>query len=82
MQVRFEQTNRKNNMPYIKVQVTRQGVTAQQKRDIIAGVTRLMQDVLNKDPQLTHVVIQEIETDNWGVGGKPVTPSRPTAAQP
>ena len=63
-------------MPYINVQVTREGVTTQQKRDIIAGVTRLMQDILNKNPQRTHVVIQEIETDNWGVGGISVTEDR------
>jgi len=60
-------------MPYINVQFIREGVTARQKRTIIAGVTRLMQDVLHKDPQRTHVVIQEIETDNWGVGGISVT---------
>ncbi len=65
-------------MPYINVQITREGVTAQQKRDIIAGVTRLMQDILNKNPQRTHVVIQEIETDNWGVGGQSITEQRVT----
>jgi len=68
-------------MPYINVQVTREGVTLQQKRDIIAGVTRLMQDILNKKPQRTHVVIQEIETDNWGVGGITVTEDRKIAAK-
>lgn len=68
-------------MPYINVQVTREGVTQQQKRDIIAGVTRLMQDILDKDPRTTHVVIQEIDTDNWGVGGEPVTEIRKAAAK-
>ena len=68
-------------MPYINVQVTREGVTRQQKRDIIAGVTRLMQDILNKDPRTTHVVIQEIETDNWGVSGEQVTNLRAATAK-
>jgi 4-oxalocrotonate tautomerase len=67
-------------MPYIQVQITREGVTARQKRDIIVGVTRLMQDVLNKDSRTTHVVIQEIDTDNWGVGGEVVTALRQSAA--
>ncbi|MEO8719530.1 MAG: tautomerase family protein, partial [Ginsengibacter sp.] len=40
-------------MPYVKIQVTREGVTKQQKHDLIAGVTRLLQDVLGKDPNHT-----------------------------
>lgn len=63
-------------MPYINVKITREGVTPRQKRELIAGVTRLMTDILNKDPQRTHVVIDEIDTDNWGVGGEPVTELR------
>jgi 4-oxalocrotonate tautomerase len=57
-------------MPYIKIEVTREGVTRKQKQQLIAGVTQLMTDVLNKDPQLTHVVIQEIELDDWGFAGE------------
>lgn len=63
-------------MPYINVRITREGVTPRQKREIINGVTRLMTDILNQDPQRTHVVIDEIDTDNWGVGGEPVTELR------
>ena len=63
-------------MPYINVRITREGVTPRQKREIIAGVTRLMTDILDKDPQRTHVVIDEIDTDNWGVGGESVTELR------
>ena len=65
-------------MPYIKIEVTREGVTKEQKQKLIKGVTELLFDVLNKDPQLTHVVIDEVETDNWGVGGKQVTEIRKT----
>lgn len=58
-------------MPFVNVMVTREGVTAEQKSAIIAGVTKLLQDQLNKNPATTHVVIQEVETENWGVGGLP-----------
>jgi 4-oxalocrotonate tautomerase len=60
-------------MPYIKIEVTREGVTKEQKQKLIKGVTQLLVDVLNKDPQLTHIVIDEVETDNWGVAGEQLT---------
>ncbi|MEN0052527.1 MAG: 4-oxalocrotonate tautomerase family protein [Mucilaginibacter sp.] len=60
-------------MPYIKIEVTREGVTREQKQTIIKGVTDLISNVLNKDPQLTHVVIQEIELDDWGFAGEQVS---------
>jgi 4-oxalocrotonate tautomerase len=60
-------------MPYIKIEVTREGVTREQKQALIKGVTSLMTDVLNKDPQLTHVVIQEIDLDDWGYAGEQVS---------
>lgn len=63
-------------MPYIKIEVTRDGVTKEQKQKLIKGVTQLLVDVLNKDPQLTHIVINEVDTDNWGVGGEQVTEIR------
>lgn len=60
-------------MPYVAIQVTREGVSRQQKEQLIQGVTQLLLDVLNKDPKLTHVVIQEIDTDNWGFAGEQVS---------
>ena len=60
-------------MPYIKIEVTREGVTREQKQTIIKGVTDLISDTLNKDPHLTHVVIQEIELDDWGYAGNQVS---------
>lgn len=60
-------------MPYIKIEVTREGVTREQKQIIIKGVTDLISDTLNKDPHLTHVVIQEIELDDWGYAGDQVS---------
>jgi 4-oxalocrotonate tautomerase len=60
-------------MPYVKIEVTREGVTREQKQQLIAGITHLITDVLDKDPSLTHVVIQEIELDDWGFAGEQVS---------
>ena len=60
-------------MPYVKIEVTREGVTKQQKQALISGITNLITAVLNKDPHLTHVVIQEIEPDDWGYAGEQVS---------
>jgi len=63
-------------MPYILIQVTDEGVTKDQKEALIAGATDLVVNVLNKDPEATFVVIDEVNTDNWGHGGEPVTKRR------
>ncbi|HVK49106.1 MAG TPA: 4-oxalocrotonate tautomerase family protein [Pseudobacter sp.] len=63
-------------MPYIKVELTREDVTREQKQKLIKGITNLVTDVLNKDPMLTHVVIQEIDTDNWGYNNEQVSVMR------
>lgn len=60
-------------MPYVNIKVTDEGVTSDQKQALIAGTTKLLKDVLDKDPQTTFVVIDEISTDNWGLGGEQVT---------
>lgn len=59
-------------MPYVNIQITREGASAQQKAQLIEGVTSLLVRVLQKSPATTHVVIQEVDLDNWGVGGLPV----------
>lgn len=59
-------------MPYVNIKVTREGVSAEQKAALIQGVTQLLVDVLNKSPATTMVVIDEVELDNWGIGGLPV----------
>ena len=63
-------------MPYINVKITDESVTTEQKKAIVKGCTQLMVDVLNKNPATTFVVIDEISTDNWGVGGEIVTEIR------
>ncbi|AOC97145.1 MULTISPECIES: tautomerase family protein [Flavobacterium] len=60
-------------MPYVKIEVTREGVTREQKQKLISGITQLITDVLDKDPSLTHIVIQEIELDDWGFAGEQVS---------
>ncbi|WP_341214995.1 4-oxalocrotonate tautomerase family protein [uncultured Wocania sp.] len=57
-------------MPYINIRVTDEQVTQEQKRQLIEGATQLVVEVLNKNPQTTHVVIDEIPIANWGVNGK------------
>ncbi|AEV85149.1 tautomerase [Actinoplanes sp. SE50] len=59
-------------MPYINVKITREGVTREQKRRIIGEMTQVLVDVLGKDPRTTFVVIDEVELDDWGIGGLPV----------
>ena len=63
-------------MPYINVKITDESVTTDQKKAIVKGCTQLMVDVLNKNPATTFVVIDEINTDNWGIGGEIVTDIR------
>lgn len=59
-------------MPYVKIQVTDEGVTCQQKATLIRETTELLSRVLNKSPATTFVVIEEVDMANWGVGGLPV----------
>jgi 4-oxalocrotonate tautomerase len=60
-------------MPFVNIKITREGATAEQKAELIKGVTDLLVKVLNKNPRTTVVVIEEVETDNWGIGGETVT---------
>ncbi|MFF2093980.1 4-oxalocrotonate tautomerase family protein [Paenibacillus sp. NPDC058174] len=65
-------------MPIVTIQVTREGttpdrqsVTAEEKAELIKGVSELLLNVLNKPLESTFVVIEEVDTDNWGWGGLP-----------
>jgi 4-oxalocrotonate tautomerase len=60
-------------MPYINIRVTDTGVTREQKAQLIEGATELLVKVLNKKPETTFVIIDEINTDNWGIGHKQVS---------
>jgi len=63
-------------MPYVNIKITREGATAAQKAALIKGATQLLVDVLEKNPATTVVDVEEIETDNWGIGGESITVRR------
>lgn len=71
-------------MPFVNIRVTREkgGPTAEQKAELIKGATDLLARVLGKNPATTVVIIDEVETDNWGIGGETVTVRRKKAACP
>jgi 4-oxalocrotonate tautomerase len=60
-------------MPYVNIKITREGATTEQKAQLIKGVTDLLREILGKNPATTVVVIEEVETDNWGIGGETVS---------
>lgn len=65
-------------MPFVNIKVTggAEAPTVEQKAELISGVTELLQRVLNKNPATTVVLIEELSTDNWGIGGESVTVRR------
>lgn len=67
-------------MPYVHVRITRDGVTADQKRQIVADITGTLQRVLGKRPEHTHIVIEEVDPENWGFAGMLTTEWRARAA--
>ena len=63
-------------MPYVNVRITREGATSEQKAEVIRRMTQVLVDVLKKNPETTLVIIEEVDTDNWGIGGITVTERR------
>lgn len=63
-------------VPYVNIKITNEGATPEQKAKLIEGATNLLRDVLGKNPATTVVVIDEVPTDNWGIGGEQVTTRR------
>lgn len=68
-------------MPYVNIKVTggTEAPTTEQKAELIKGVTELLGRVLNKNPATTVVVIDEIDMDNYGLGGRSITEVRKAA---
>ena len=66
-------------MPYINIQITREGASREQKAQLIRGATDLVVQVLGKNPATTFVVIEEVDTDHWGIAGETVTVLRELA---
>lgn len=63
-------------MPFVNIKITNENVTPEKKSQLISGATQLLVDVLGKNPATTVVVIEEVDTDNWGIGGETVTERR------
>lgn len=63
-------------MPYVNIKITDENVSNEQKQKLIAGVTDLLVSVLNKNPETTVVVIDEVSMENWGINGKCVAKLR------
>ncbi|MES9969998.1 MAG: 4-oxalocrotonate tautomerase family protein [Candidatus Thiodiazotropha sp.] len=63
-------------MPYVNIKITKEEVSKEQKQQLIAGTTQLLADILGKNPATTFVIIEEIDTDNWGIAGEQVTERR------
>lgn len=63
-------------MPYVNIKITREQVTKQQKAKLIGGVTALLKEVVGKNPATTVVIIDEVDTDNWGIAGEQITERR------
>ena len=60
-------------MPYVNIRITPPGVSAEKKAEVIKRVTQVLVDVLDKNPESTFVVIDEVHTDNWGRAGQTIT---------
>ena len=65
-------------MPYVKVEITREGATPAQKEALIGAITHALSDILGKDPETTFVTIAEIDLTDWGIGGPSVAARRRT----
>jgi 4-oxalocrotonate tautomerase len=63
-------------MPMINLKITQGESTVAQKAQVIEEMTEVLQRVMGKNPETTIVIIDEVETDNWGIGGKTVTQRR------
>lgn len=63
-------------MPYVNVKITKDGVTAEQKRRVVEEITRTLVTVLGKRPEHIHIVIDEVEPENWGFAGMLTTDYR------
>ena len=63
-------------MPFVNIKITNENVTSEKKAQLIQGATDLLKNVLGKNPETTVVVIEEVDTDSWGIGGETVTERR------
>lgn len=64
------------SVPYVNVKITPDGVTRAKKKQLVAEITDVLVRLLNKKPEQTHIVIDVVETDNWGFAGMLTTDYR------
>ena len=62
-------------MPYVSIRITK-GITKEQKAQIVEEVTATLQRVLEKKPEHTHIIIDEVDEENWGFAGMLTTEFR------
>lgn len=64
-------------MPFVNIRITKEGhVGKKEKAQLIHGVTKLLAETLGKNPASTVVIIDEVDTDNYGLGGASITTVR------
>ncbi|MEH6443454.1 MAG: 2-hydroxymuconate tautomerase family protein [Oceanospirillaceae bacterium] len=63
-------------IPYVNIKIFDEQVKGAQKAQLVNGVTQLLVDVLNNNPATTVTIIDEINTDNWVIGGEVITDLR------
>jgi 4-oxalocrotonate tautomerase len=56
-------------MPYVNVRITKDGATIAQKRKLVAEITQSLVSTLGKKPEHIHIVIDEVDPENWGFAG-------------
>jgi len=58
-------------MPYVRIEIT-DGATYEQKLQIYKETTEMLVRILNKKPEFTFVVIEEVDNRSWGHMGTSV----------
>ena len=65
-------------MPLINVKMTREdgGATKEQKEELAKELTNAFVKIFNRGQNSTVVIIDEVNTDNYAIGGKTITKIR------
>lgn len=56
-------------MPYVNVKITKRGVTAEHKRQIVEEMTDTLVRTLGKKPEQIHIVLDLVDEEDWGFEG-------------
>lgn len=67
-------------MPLVNIRVLKEDqFPTEKKAELIKRVTEAVAETLGKNPSATWVIVEEVSTDNWGVGGETITQRRERA---